>query len=71
MHILTIEYTTPPESAQAASLKTCEISEWLVNYEVYGCVCAANKIAFDTDKMRNLAILWLCDEQQIARLRLG
>lgn len=71
MHILTIEYSEPNLDEYEQSRLTNMVSEWLVNYEVYGCVCASDKIAFDTDKMRNLAILWLCDEKQISRLKLG
>jgi len=71
MHILRIEYTQPTQDEYELSCRTEKVTEWLVNYDVYGCQCAPDKIAFDTDKMRNLAILWLCDEKQIKRLKLG
>lgn len=73
MHKLTIEYT--PEvlkerSPWEVNQLTARVIEWLVDYEVYGCQGDDTVIWFDTGKMRDLAILFLCDERQIERLRL-
>lgn len=71
MYKLVIEYTQEPKDVYEASRLTGKVSEWLVDYEVYGCQCDHHCIAFDTDKMRTMAILYLCDEKNIKRLRAG
>jgi len=71
MHRLIIEYSKQDITPQEAHNLTSQISEWLVNYEVYGCQSACDAIEFDSDVMRTQAILWLSDEKQISRLRLG
>jgi|AntDeeMinimDraft_6_1070357.scaffolds.fasta_scaffold10193_1 hypothetical protein len=71
MHRLIIEYSEPTLTQQEMNILTSTISEWLIDYDVYGCQSASNVIEFDTDSMRTLAIMWLCDEKQIERLRVG
>jgi len=71
MYKLVIEYAQSDLTHWEQSALTGRVSEWLSNYEVYGCQCGKNVIMFDTDRMRSDAWMWLCDQAQVAGLRLG